>query len=71
MHTEVHTEKLSWGRFAFWLWLSVVAYLFSTGPVTRLSPRAADKIYVPLSPVVDSKVFGPAITRWLSLWGVK
>ena len=37
----------------------LLAYFFTTGPVTRFAPDAADKIYAPLSAVGDNKFLGP------------
>ena len=67
---EERTEKPGLGRLALWLCLPIMVYLLSTGPVTRLWPKVADKIYAPLSPLVESKTFGPVVRGWLSLWGV-
>ena len=70
-HTEDHSEKGSPWRFVFWVGLLVMAYLVSSGPMTRWQPAIADKIYAPLSPLANSKMLGPAMHKWLSLWGVK
>ena len=53
-----------------WVGVSVMVYLFCLGPTCRWFPEAAEFIYAPLSPVADWPVFGPAMRRWVSLWGV-
>jgi len=53
------------------LCLLVFVYLFSTGPVTRWFPEAADKIYAPLSWIAKNKDLGRLFRDWLHLWGVQ
>jgi len=53
-----------------WAGVLVGIYLFCMGPACRWFPDAAEFIYAPLSPVADLPVFGPAMRRWVSVWGV-
>ena len=48
----------------------VAVYLFCMGPTCRWFPEAAEFIYAPMSPVAEWPMFGPAMRRWVSVWGV-
>jgi hypothetical protein len=53
-----------------WFSALVAIYLFCMGPTCRCFPEAAELIYAPMSPVADWPVFGPAMRRWVWIWGV-
>ena len=53
-----------------WFGVMVIVYLFCMGPTCRWFPEAAEVIYAPMSPVAEWPVFGPAMRRWVSVWGV-
>ena len=68
--TEHRPSRPRLSTVCLWISLFVVFYVFSTGPVTRWFPDVGEVLYAPLSPVADSKFFGPLLRRWITLWGV-
>lgn len=63
--------KTSIGYALLFVAVLTLAYVLSTGPVTRWSPQFADKIYAPLAPLGRSPTAGRPLRAWLRLWGVK
>jgi hypothetical protein len=71
METTQDAAPRSWlKRVLFWLCFAMLVYLFATGPITRWAPEFAEKIYAPLSSLVDNNMFGRMLRGWLKLWGV-
>lgn len=65
-----HEDRFRLATLALRLAVVFMLYLVGSGPVTRWFPALADKIYVPLNSLADSKTLGEPLRAWLSLWGV-